>query len=85
MLYGNGVPIEGPMVKLEYGSPGIILHDPCKLEYFRPWLLSNSHYSFNSTSNLVSVGNTSVYRAFDSCAAGPMVGPIVSLGLDTAF
>ena len=44
-----------------------------------------SHYSFNSTSNLVSVGNTSVYRAFDSCAAGPMVGPIVSLGLDTAF
>ena len=23
LLYGNGVPIEGPMVKLEYGSPGI--------------------------------------------------------------
>ena len=85
MLYSIGVPIEGPVVKLEYGSPGIILHDRSKLEYFRPWLLSSSHYSFNSTSNLVSVGKTSVYRAFDSCAAGPMVGPIVSLGLDTAF
>ena len=40
LLYGYGVPIEGPMVKLEYGSPGIILHDSCSLDYFRPWLLS---------------------------------------------
>ena len=83
MLYGIGVPIEGPVVKLEYGSPDN-LHDPCKLEYFRPWLLSKSHYSFNSTSNLVSVKHICI-PSFDSCAAGPMVGPIVSLGLDTAF
>ena len=61
------------------------MHGDCTFNHIKAWLPTFSHTSFPKSSNLLSINNASIYRHYGACTAGPNVGPIVSLGMNTTY